>query len=161
MKLHYSYTTHMPVLMKLVNMTEGPILELGGGMFSTPLLHWMCREKKRKLVSYDSSEQYFGFMKRFENDYHKVHLVKDWAGIGLDEDWSVVFIDQSGGASRARSARELANNADYVLLHDTDEAHDYYYQYSKIYKHYKYRWDTKGIYPRSTVLSNFKDLSDL
>ena len=48
--------SHLPVLIKMVLMTDGPILELGTGFFSTPVLHWLCAEKKRKLVSYDSSE---------------------------------------------------------------------------------------------------------
>ena len=34
--------THLPVLMDIVSKTDGPILEIGTGVFSTPYLHWAC-----------------------------------------------------------------------------------------------------------------------
>jgi len=56
--------------------------------------------------------------------------------------------------------KRVANNADYVVVHDTDEKNDWYYKYSEYFPLFKYRWDSK-IYPRTTVLSNFKDLKNL
>ena len=38
----YGYGTHLPLLMEFVLKTEGPILEQGAGMFSTPILHHLC-----------------------------------------------------------------------------------------------------------------------
>ena len=50
------WTTHMPVIIKFIQATEGRVLELGAGLFSTPLLHWLCAEKGRKLYTYEDVE---------------------------------------------------------------------------------------------------------
>jgi preprotein translocase subunit YajC len=59
------YGSHLPILIKLVEMTDGPILELGSGLFSTLFLHWACFLKKRKLVSYDNDEEFYKSISNF------------------------------------------------------------------------------------------------
>ena len=156
--------THLPILMKLVGMTNGPILELGTGIFSTPYLHWACFEKKRKLVSYERQPEYFEMVKQYICDYHQIYLVNKncWDKIDIDaEHWSVVLVDHSPSKSRKDEVRRLANLADYIVLHDTDDEYDLTYKYSEIYPLFKYRYDFAGLSPRTTVVSNFKDLSNL
>lgn len=141
-------------------MTEGPVLELGTGFNSTPVLHWLCNETKRKLVSYESNPKYFEIAKNYISDFHEVHLIDDWDKLDVSQHWSVVFIDHAPGPRRVVEMTRLANKADYVIVHDTEDRSDWHYKYSKGFPSYKYRWDYTIAYPHTSVLSNFKVLSN-
>jgi hypothetical protein len=149
--------THLPILIKLVNMTNGPILELGTGIFSTPYLHWACFENKRKLVSYEEKQSYFEMVKQYVCDYH--FIFTDLNKIE-EEHWSIVLVDQYP-SGRKESIKKLVNSADYIVLHDSNDEYDETYKYSEIYPLFKYRYDFDKVLPRTTVVSNFKDLTNL
>ena len=68
----------MPVIVRVVEATTGPILELGMGLYSTPLLDLMCHEEKRSLISYDDDKEWFNENKEWESDYHKVNFIENW-----------------------------------------------------------------------------------
>lgn len=154
------YSSHMPVLIKLVNMTDGPILELGTGLFSTPYLHWACFSLKRKLVSYDDQEKYIEYVKRFQSDYHDVILVDTFDNADIEKHWNIAFVDHQPCLRRVVEIARLAAFADYVVLHDTQISRKEDYQYYKIYPMFKYRYDFKEVRPHTSVLSNFIDLKD-
>jgi hypothetical protein len=123
------YATHQPVLYRIVAMTDGPILELGCGRGSTPLLHRFARG--RQIVSVDNDPHWLRlFRARYEGAGHRFVLTDDWdrtLGDGtLDGEWSVVFIDQSPWEARYRSLMRLRDRAEYIVLHDADyfPAHD-------------------------------------
>jgi len=155
--------SHLPILMKIVNMTDGPILELGTGFYSTPYLHWACYDKKRKLVSYDTHLLFFDIAKGCVADFHEVHFVEngDWDNIDLSGHWSIVLVDHAPGKRRKEEIRRLANSADYIVVHDTNGRFNPRYKYTEIYPLFKYRYDYTKIFPFTTVLSNFKELSSL
>ncbi len=153
--------SHLPILIRLVLMTDGPILELGTGFFSTPVLHWLCAEKNRKLVSYDSQERFVEVANNYITDWHEVHLVDDWDKIDISQHWGVAFIDHGPGPRRKVEMARVANNADYVIVHDTEPGNDWYYHFSEVAHLYKYRYDYDRVYPNTSVFSNFKDLSNL
>ena len=166
---HVGGGSHLPVLMKVLELTAGPVLELGTGLFSTPFLHWACFNTKRKLVSYENKKEYKDFWiyddeREKDNgyDYHEVNFVEksDWDALDLTGNWGIVFIDHNPGPRRREEMRRVANNAEYVVVHDTDDKNDWYYKYEEYFPLFKYRWDS-DIYPRTTVLSNTKDLSSL
>jgi hypothetical protein len=153
--------SHLPVLMKLLSVTDGPILELGAGFFSTPFLHWMCNGKRRKLVTYESSQKYFDVARNFITDFHEVHLIDDWDKLDLSQHWNIIFIDHGPGVRRNVEMARVANCADYVVVHDTEAKSDWHYNFSKAFHLYKNRFDYKKAYPETSVLSNFKDLTFL
>ena len=160
---HFKATdgSHLPILIKVVLMTNGPILELGTGFFYTPVLHWLCAEKKRKLVSYESQIAYMEVAKNYLTDFHEIHLVNDWSQIDISQHWSIVLVDHGPGPQRKIEFARVANNADYVVVHDTEPNNDKYYHFSEITPLYKYRYDYDKLYPNTSVFSNFKDLSGL
>src|SRR5271157_2406306 len=93
--------SHLPILVKLVMMTEGPILELGTGFFSTPMLHWLCAPTKRRLVSYESSEVFIEVAKNYMADFHEIHLVTNWDQVNLSQyNWDVALVDHGPGPQR-------------------------------------------------------------
>lgn len=167
---HLGGGSHLPILTKLVNMTDGPILELGMGLFSTAYLHWVCFDSKRKLLTCENKPDYFELFdfkdKREEgNDYsyHQLVFVEndDWDKIDLSGHWSIVLVDHAPGTRRKDEIKRLANSADYIVVHDTNGRHDRHYKYSEVYPLFKYRYDYTKAYPYTSVLSNFKDLSNL
>jgi hypothetical protein len=167
--MHIGGGSHLPILSKIMNMTEGPVLELGMGLFSTPYLHWACFDTHRQLVSYENKRDFYGLFvfddKREAGnayDYHQIGFVEnsDWDRVDLSGHWCVVLVDHNPGPRRKVEIRRLAQLADYIVVHDTDDKNDWYYKYSEVYPLFRYRYDTK-IYPRTTVLSNLKDLSSL
>lgn len=159
--LEMETSTHFPMLIQTVQGTDGTVLELGTGMFSTPLLHWLLFNTGRKLISYESYPHYLDFAKKFETDTHKVIYVKDWANEPFDEHYSVVFIDHSiNGRTHTRGddALRFKDKADYIVLHDAGPNSHAKYGYDKIYPEFKYRHDWDCYKVMTTVLSNTKDL---
>jgi hypothetical protein len=167
--MHIGGGSHLPILMKIMEKTDGPVLELGMGLFSTPYLHWACIDKRRKLVSYENHKDFAELFimddkREVGNDYsyHEVKVVEnnDWEHIDISGHWSVALVDHNPGPRRREEMKRLADSCDYVVVHDTDPKNDWYYKYSEYFPLFKYRYDTK-VYPMTTVLSNFIDLSTL
>jgi hypothetical protein len=170
MHVHLGGGSHIPTLIKLLAITDGPVLELGTGLFSTPFLHWACFDKRRKLVSYENKKKFFDFWifddaREIGNDYsyHQMRFVEnsDWDKVNIaEEHWSVALVDHNPGPRRREEMKRLAKTANFVVVHDTDDKNDWYYKYAEYFPLFAYRWDSK-IYPRTTVLSNYKTLTNL
>lgn len=155
MRLSKEYTTHIPMLIKTVQATNGIVIELGAGISSTPLLHWLCLD--RKLITYEETEEYFNFAKKFQSRNHSIRFIENWDNLDIKEHYSVVFIDQ-GVDSRAKTALYFKDIADYIVLHDTEAP---CYGYDKIWDKFKYRYDWKYCRPWTSVVSNFKNLDKI
>ncbi len=156
-------STHFPLLIKIVQKTmdEGAVLEVGSGLFSTPLLHWLCFESKRELVTYERHAHYMDFAEKFRSDSHAVLHVKELEKVDFGrKHFSVVFIDHSPKKPRTRGDDALLfkDRADYVILHDAGVEGKAKYGYEQLYGQFKYRYDWTGAVPNTTALSNFKDL---
>lgn len=161
------YGSFLPALIKVMNVTDGPVLELGMGMFSTPYLHFACYPE-RKLVSYESDKEYYNLLSIFKSEHHEIHFVKDWDEIDLSAGelcssghWSVVLVDHNPTGRRREEIKRLLNSADYIVVHDTNPRLDRKYRYSEIYPLFKFRKDFNREKPYTAILSNFKDLSNL
>jgi len=160
--LEMETSTHFPMLIKTVQASQGTVLELGSGMFSTPLLHWLLFGTGRKLVTYESYPHYLDFAKKFKTPDHEVIYVKDWDKLMFPDHYSVVFIDHSipkKKHTRGDDAARFANNADFVVLHDGGDKAHAKYGYQAIYPLFKYRYDWTGNKVNTTVLSNFIDVT--
>ena len=155
--------SHIPTLIKLLEITSGPVLELGLGIFSTPLLHNMCKVMGRKLVSYDNDKNWVDMHSRFIKDDHEVYFVDNWDDAKIDDtQWSVVLVDHGPSERRAVDTLRLKDNADYIALHDSDGRFEKHYGYSKVYPLFKHVKASGGDFrPKTTVLSDKFDLKDL
>ena len=160
MEISLKYGSHLPILTKVVNLTNGPILELGMGLYSTPFLHFTCYSTKRKLVSFERDPEWFRNFDDCASDFHEINLIKSWDKLPVDNYYDVAFIDQSPGRHRPLTAVKLANFAKYIILHDTEPEFDKYYGYSRIYHLFKYRFDYQETFPHTSIVSNFIDLSN-
>lgn len=157
--------SHLPILSRILDITDGAVLELGTGVWSTALMDLMASETKRKVISYDNDPAWFDANKeRWQSDYHDIRLIPEdgWDDINLDEHvWSVAFLDHKPAKRRKVDAQRLAHKALYVLLHDSEPESDKFFKYSWIYKHFKYQYQYTKCRPNTVVLSNFIDLSFL
>lgn len=149
-----AWTTHTPMLIKTVQATDGPILELGTGFTSTPLLHWLCKDKPRYLLSLESVPFWYDFAHKFQSRNHRIRFVEDWDKADMNRHWSVVLVDHTV-ERRAIDIIRLKDSADYIVIHDTEDG---VYGYDKVWPHFKYRHDWKECIPYTSVISNFKDL---
>lgn len=161
MMISIRYGSHLPVLAKLVEITNGPILELGIGLYSTPYLHYACLPTKRKLSSYENHPRWLRYFRDSRNDYHDLNLMEDWDKLEINQIWDIALIDNDPEPRRKEDAKRLAHNAKYIVLHDSEPERDDVLKYSEIYPLFKYRYDYTLVRPNTTVLSNYFDLENL
>jgi len=155
-----SWSSHIPLLVKVMNVSEGPVLEMGIGPFSTPLLHWLCFDQNRTLTSYDNSKEYLEANKTFETSFHQIKYLDNWDDADIENThWGVVFIDHAPPERRPIDVARVANCADYIVIHDSQRHLDQYFHYKSIYGLFKYKYVYRKVKPHTTVLSNFKDLN--
>jgi hypothetical protein len=157
------WTTHQPVLIKTFLMTvdtKGPILEIGAGLFSTPLLHWLCKLYGRRLFTLESNYEFYAWARKFTAPGHTIRQVNSVDEYDYNNRrWSIVFIDHDfPESSRAQDAIKLKNNADYIILHDYSDRRNYGYQLIK--PEFKYIYIYKQAFPWTAVISNVKELKE-
>ena len=112
--------SHLPALVPCVVTTDGPVLELGLGIFSTPVLHSLCYGS-RKLLSIDTDETaIYNFCQLSERE-HEIRLDFDYRSLNEigKEFWSVVFIDNWPSERRAADVLNFTH-ADFVVIHDAE-----------------------------------------
>ncbi|MFA5036109.1 MAG: hypothetical protein WC479_02940 [Candidatus Izemoplasmatales bacterium] len=163
MNVSIRYSSHLPVLMEVMKRTTGDVLELGPGVFSTPVLHWLCEKHKRNLLTIESNRNWHHFCRKYyRTDYHKHLWVENWdqADSAIKKEWDVVLVDHSPSERRITEISKLANLAKYIVIHDADAMKDREYHYPEIYPLFKYRFNFTEVEPATTVLSNFVDLKD-
>ena len=156
MRLQPFRGSHLPVLMKIVQNTDGPILELGCGTYSTQYLHWICFAAKRRLVTYENNPQYYEYLRQFATDYHEIRCVPDWPSIDVSEPWTVALVDGDPGPRRILV--EKLFHAEYVVCHDTEGRASRKHEYAQVFPRFKYQFEYKVTNPHTTLLSNVHDI---
>lgn len=155
--LKKSQTTHIGVLVKVLEASDGDVVELGAGPASTPLLHWLCKEMNRKLITYENNPDYFNFAKSFHSRGHQIISVGDWNSIDTKTHRGLVFVDHAPAERRGPDAIRFKDSADYIIMHDTEKPDDY--GYDEVWPNFKYSYTWKECRPWVSVVSNTKDLS--
>ena len=150
--------SYMPVLMKVMSITTGPVYEIGCGYVSTPYLHWSCFDKKRPLVSYENDPAWHEFTDRYSCDYHKVLKISDWGLADVSGICSVALVDHSPDVRRKEEIKRLTH-AEYVVVHDTENRVARKYNFEEIFGLFRYRYKYRSAMPHTTVFSNYHDLS--
>lgn len=153
------WSTHNYVLLQCLLASKGPVLEVGSGLYSTPLLHWMCRLQGRKLLTYENEQEFYDMARVFKSRMHRVEHIEDWDTMDFNTHWGVVLIDHHPEKRRAVDIVNFKDSADYIVIHDTDREDKY--DFAKAWPHFKYRYTWQGCKPWTTVVSNTKDLSNI
>jgi hypothetical protein len=155
------WASHIPILSKVMQVSNGPVMECGVGIYSTPLFHTFCDMEKRFLDSYEDHKVWFDYHIMFQSRLHHITYIQNWDNLPIEKrHWGVIFIDHLS-TRRSLEAIRAAQYADYVVLHDSNGRDEIHYHYSTVYPYYKYRFIFNRIHPHTTILSNFKTLDNL
>ncbi|MDO8487695.1 MAG: hypothetical protein Q7S31_00075 [bacterium] len=159
----FKFGSHLPVLIKALSLADGPALEMGMGMSSSIVMHWLCAAKKQLLVSYENDRDFFKWpleANRFDWELHKVIYIEDWDKADIEKPWGVAFIDHVPSARRKVDIKRLANYAQYIVIHDAEGRHNSVFHYEEVYPLFKWKYDYNDYFPKTSVLSNFVDLTN-
>lgn len=157
--LSKEYTTHMGVLLKVLQMSQGDVVELGTGLFSTPLLHWVCKDMNRLLISYENNSDYYSIARQYQSRLHRIRFVTNYNEVDTKTHRGLVFIDHQPDETRGDITLLFKDSADYIVLHDTEDPETN--NYTKAWPYFKYIYTWKECRPWVSVVSNFKDLATL
>ena len=149
-----NWDNHRPLLWWALKETKGqtePVLEMGCGEGSTPYLKSYLKTDKRKLISYDYSQEW-------ADKYNAIH-VTDWDAIE-HENYSVILIDHSPGERRYLDVIKLANKCDYMIIHDT-EPQATGYMMDKVWHLFPYRRNLKTEGAWSTIVSTKHEIPNI
>ena len=162
MKKANHFCSHLPVLYHaLTHTTFGDVLELGTGLFSTPFLHYHCVPRERMLISVDNDAKWLEVSRSFEHPYHKLILTDDWNLPELIRPFDVVFIDHFPPEQRKIDLLKYANLAQFIVIHDTNGRQERHYHLKDVWKEFKYVNHYGKFFPQTTIVSNFRDVSNV
>lgn len=153
MKYMTPYATHLPLLVACVAHTQGPVVEFGSGLYSTPVLHALCQT--RELLSVETDPVWFQLTGHFSRGTHSVILVPDFAQAPVDRPWDVALIDQCPPVRRKIDIARLARLARLLVVHDTQNR---CYEYEPVLTQFKYRVEWQCYTPWTSVVSNVEPL---
>lgn len=114
--------THLPLLASVLAVARpGPVLEVGTGHCSSPLIAEMCAAMGRVWSAVDQDVVWTEVVRDLKpttaERVPSYEVLADW-----DDIWSVVFVDCSPGPSRLPVVRSLLSKAEFIVIHDTDNA---------------------------------------
>ncbi len=152
------FSSHNTLLIRAILMSKGDVCEVGSGLFSTPILHALCKAMGRNLVTYENNDTWFTFAKYFQSRLHRIRKIESWDNMDFKRHWGVVFLDHAPANRRPQDMINFKDTADYIVMHDTTPKEDSKYGYSKAWKHFKYRYDWTAYTPHTSIVSNFYPL---
>jgi hypothetical protein len=114
--------SHQQVLLEAIRRSgDKPILELGAGDYSTPLIHEAA--KGRNIVTIDNSKIWISRYWKLECLTHQLLLmdnaeVKEYYKRDTTN-WGVVFVDSITWDVRVPAIQKYKDTSDYLVIHDT------------------------------------------
>ena len=155
------YSSHQPVLIKLLEQIQNPkVIELGVGFGSTPLIVKSSSYSEH----YDTEQSWLDKFIELQSTDHIFHKINNYSKYEWQEDifskeWDIAFVDNAPGESRQSNLIKLMNNSKYIICHDTEEvykeaASDYKWDFSQFKHHFVFtEYNTY-----TTVVSNFSPI---
>lgn len=153
------YATHLPLLATCLAGTDGPVLELGGGWYSTPLIHALCPRRRVVTLEHDAAMAAW-LAERFAGDSHVVRHVPDWDAAEEPDwnGWELAFIDHAPAERRKTELARLRGNADIIVIHDSDVG---FYGLEPEMARFAHRVDYTLLWPHTTALSDLPKLKEI
>ena len=143
------YATHQRMLVKYLMRTTGPIVEIGCGDYSTPLIHEIASAQGRTVLTLESNADWLNRFSDYKTDWHSLQHVESWDDWQPAGRYGLAFIDHTPGNRRPAEYLKLRDVTDILILHDT-EARGYDWQ--TIYSHIDHIETDADIKPSTTVL---------
>jgi hypothetical protein len=157
--------SHLPLFLACIAATEGPVLEIGVGFHSTPIIHSLLGALGREFVSAESNPYWIDV---FKPDYtcalddagfSHTFLLDDYPTLKTltERHWGVVLVDDSPGPPRCDNVSMFLPVSDYVLVHDA-QGEDIMVPMRPVIKDVPYQFMHKRYYPWALALSNFRPI---
>ena len=160
--------SHLPVLVAFAAHAKDNFLELGCGDYSTPILHEICKEKVRLLVSLENDQRFMSNFLHLQRPWHAILSVNSWSVDDprvreiLTRGWEVAFVDQHPGVHRGPAIELLRVNARFIIAHDTQDPQPYGYE--PLLSSFRFRMDYRRFPPPcpwTTVVSDVRDPAEI
>lgn len=147
-------STHQRMLVAALAASQGPVLELGCGHYSTPLLHGYCAAASRMLHTVESDPTWAEVFLPLERGSHGFQVgpwkPEDLLGLlPVTEQWGVVFVN-CAKEKRIPNIKALLPRARLIVVRD---AGDPYYDYANSLPEVKWAVVDKSIAPWTMVIS--------
>lgn len=138
------FSSHLPMLWLAINKVhDGAVVEFGSGDGSTGMLS-------------STGDRFFSFETNAEwaEKYDNTRIVTDYKQVSVSP-IGILFIDSAPGEQRKDLIELHKDNADVIIVHDTEEGAQNIYGIREILNSFKYRLNyyPKGN-PGTTALSN-------
>lgn len=160
--------SHFPPLMACLAATKGPVLEVGMGNFSTPVLHSYCLAypyhpvtSYRDLVSVEENSDWFHQFSDLMGHRHRI-LHSEYGvleKLSRQTFWSVVFIDEWPEERRAGDALLFKDSAEYIVIHDV-QSEGVMGNLRPLLHNWKYQKTYTRYLPATIVLSNTREIPE-
>lgn len=162
METAIKYQSHLPALLACIAVTEGPVLELGVGHFSTPHLHALCGALGRLLISVESDPIWRDeFLLKYGSTTDHAITGADTLATGNGWRWGVAFIDHSpGGANRAAAFKTLIECSEFVVMHDAQKEAENFQAVEPMLEGLNWHLCT-GIFPHTLVASKTRRIPEV
>jgi hypothetical protein len=146
----------MPVLLACLRRTTGPVLELGSGWFSTPLVAAFATDRLIRTV--ETNHEWYDRISRvctyqpITRHRHQIVFVPDYNDAPVDDhQWSVVLLDHEPPPRRGVDALRLRDRCQLMIGHDSEHPD---YGYGTVFDTFKYRFTLSSVFPWTTVVSD-------
>lgn len=149
--------SHQRCLVAAALRTEGLMVELGVGWYSTPILHEIAHAQKRKMITYDNNRDWILQFKGLKSEYHDLVTLGWWGDMPLANHYGMVFVDQGQPIEREYSIRRMVDVVDVFVMHDTEES--FAYGYNRTLPMFKYQYTDKCQAAWTTIASNKIDVT--
>jgi protein-L-isoaspartate O-methyltransferase len=128
MKEKLRYGTHREALAAAVARSQGPMLEVGAGAYSTPLLLEVVRATRRQLVTVERNSEWAApYIRRAKQlgVHRRYHSTPDLlTGLEAFPHFGVALVDGAAD-ERAKAVTALLPKCDFIVVHDTERLMDY------------------------------------
>jgi hypothetical protein len=153
-------SSHQRSLVCAAMRTTGPILELGVGWYSTPILHEIAVAQQRRLWTYDNNKHWLAQFKNLESEFHALTCLGWWGELSVPPfRFGLCFVDQGQPIEREYAIRKLINSVDVFVMHDTEEK--FAYGYDRTLPMFKWKCtDDCHKTCHTTIASNQVDVSN-
>lgn len=120
------YATHLEALVTALMDNDGPVLELGCGDYSTPVIAAIARAQGKKMLVQASDASWADRYRGINGVQIEIVKWPEWQPpkpLASHDTWGVVLLDsEESTAGRLRLLPKLLGKADVVLLHDANFA---------------------------------------
>lgn len=151
--------SHAPILARAFLACSGPVVECGTGHWSTWMLHEMCAQVGRSLLSVDTDKEWLSKFSELEGESHRFERVSDWLSWAKEAGQvSLVFVDCAPGEIRVPLIKALADKANLIVAHDTEADEPGAggnYGWRELKGYFRYESTYSRVRPWTTLYSNF------